>query len=62
MFKKRNWSKWVHVCFVEKFTSGIPTYQILVREDTDTGLKQYKMVFVASCVHNLSRTLIEENK
>ncbi len=57
LLKKRKWSKYEHVMFVEDFRSGIKTYEILKRTDEITGFTQYKRVFVKSCVHNLSYLL-----
>ena len=57
MFKKRKWSKYEHVMFVEKFTAGIKTYELLKRVDELTNETQYKEVYINSCVHNLSGRL-----
>ena len=57
MFKKRNWTKWEHVMFVEDFRAGISTYEILMRTDTDTGLTEYRKVYVKDCVHSLCQLL-----
>ena len=59
MFKKKNMSKYEHVSFVQDFRSGISTYEILVRFDLDSGLPEYKRVFVGKCVHNL--VIVMEN-
>ena len=58
MFKKRNWSNWESVCFVEKFNVGCPTYELLRRTD-DTGLVQWKMVFIGSSVHGLAQKALQ---
>lgn len=62
LFKKNNWSKWEHVIFIEDFTGGIPTFELLKRIDLDTGLPEYKQVKVSSCVHNLHLKLTEQFK
>jgi len=64
MFKK-NWTKWEHVMFVEDFRSGIKTFELLRRVDQDTGITQWKRVYVKQCVHSLTHFLTkwgEENK
>lgn len=53
MFKKRKWSKWEHISFVQDFRSGIKTVELLRREDELTGLVEWKRIYVKSCVHNL---------
>lgn len=53
-FKKKQWSKWQHVLFVENYADDIPTYEILRRECALTGLTQYKRIYVSRCVHNLA--------
>jgi hypothetical protein len=62
IFKNNNWSKWEHVIFIEGFTAGIPTFELLKRINLDTGLTEYKKVKVSSCVHNLSSKLTEQFK
>lgn len=62
LFKKNNWSKWEHIMFIEDFSSGIPTFELLKRTDLDTGLTEYRQVKVSSCVHNLSSKLTEKFK
>jgi hypothetical protein len=57
MFKKRNWSKWRSIRFVEDFRGGIKVYELLRREDLDTGLVEWKRVYVKDCVHNLAELL-----
>jgi hypothetical protein len=59
MFKKRKWSKYKHVMFVQDFRSGIKTYELLVRTDELTGETNYKKIYVKSCVHNLSSLLTD---
>ena len=53
MFKKRKWSKWQHISFVQDFRSGIDTIELLRREDELTGLVEWKRIYVKNCVHNL---------
>ena len=53
MFKKRDWTKWQHVMFVEDFRAGINTYEILRKVDNNSGNVKYKKVYVKSCVHSL---------
>lgn len=48
--------------FIEDFTGGIPTFDLLKRTDLDTGLTEYKQVKVSSCVHNLHSKLTEQFK
>lgn len=43
--------------FAEDFRAGIKTYELLRREDANTGLVEWKRVFVKDCVHGLSNTL-----
>jgi len=57
MFKKRNWSKWEHVTFVEDFRVGITVYELLKRICLDTGDVEWKSVRVKSFVHNLVHKL-----
>ena len=57
MFKKRKWSKYEHVMFVEDFRAGIKTYEILRRTDEITGESEYKRIYVKDCVHSLSDKL-----
>ena len=57
IFKKRKWSQWKHIMFVEDFRAGIKTYEIMCREDFDTGLKEYKRIYIKDCVHNLANKL-----
>lgn len=57
IFKKRNWSKWQHITFVEDFRAGIEVYELLKRECTDTGLTQWKRIYVKDCVYHLSEKL-----
>ena len=53
MFKKRKWSKWEHIGFVQDFRAGISTFELLRREDEITGLVEWKRIYVKDCVHNL---------
>ena len=53
IFTKRKWSQYKHITFVEDFRAGIKVYEILKREDFNTGLTQYKRVYVKDCVHGL---------
>lgn len=53
MFKKKNFSKYEHVMFVEDFRSGVRVFDLLVRYNLDTGLPEYKRVYVKKCVHRL---------
>lgn len=57
MFKKREWSKWEHVMFVEDFQAGLKTYELLRRVDNISGLTQWKRVYVKDCVHHLVTNL-----
>lgn len=57
MFKKRKWSKYEHVMFVQDFRGGIKTYELLVRTDGLSGETSYKKIFVKGCVHYLSDSL-----
>ena len=57
MFKKREWSKYDHVMFVEDFRGGIKTYEILRKVDKLTGESKYKRIYVKCCVHSLSDKL-----
>jgi hypothetical protein len=60
LFKKNNWSKWEHIMFIEDFSGGISTFELLKRTDLDSGLTEYKKIKVSSCVHNLSLKLAEQ--
>lgn len=62
LFKKNNWSKWEHVMFVEDFTTGRPTFELLKRTDLDTNVTEYKKVKVSSCFQNLHSILTEQFK
>ena len=55
--KKRRWSKYEHVMFVEDFRSGINNFEILRRKCEITGLTQYKRIYIKGCVHNLTSRL-----
>jgi GTP cyclohydrolase FolE2 len=57
LFKKRKWSKWEHVRFVEDWRAGTPVYELLKRTDELSGLTEYKNVFVSSCIHTLGAVL-----
>jgi len=57
IFTKRKWSPYEHVAFVEDFRAGISVYEILKRQDYNTGLTQYKRVYVKNCVHGLAHKL-----
>ena len=57
LFKKRDWTKYEHVMFVEDFRGGIKTYELLFKTDLISGETKYKKVFVKSCVHNLQQSL-----
>jgi hypothetical protein len=57
LFKKRNWSNWQHVLFLEHFQAGIPTTELMKRTCKDSGLNQYKEVKISKTVHNLSSSL-----
>ena len=57
MFKKRNWTKWEHVMFVEDFRPGIKTYELLRRVDQDSGISEWKRVYVKQCVRSLTHFL-----
>lgn len=54
---KNKWSKWEHITYVEHFTAGIKTYEILKRINVDSGLVQYKRVYIDDCVHGLAGML-----
>lgn len=43
--------------FVEDFSAGIPTYELLIRTDANTGLNQWKRVYVGKCIHSLCSML-----
>ena len=59
MFKftlSRNWTTWKHVDYVED--CGTHTvFELLKRVNHNTGLTQYKKVFISSPVFNLAQTL-----
>ena len=55
--RKRRWSKYEHVMFVEDFRSGINNFEILRRKCEVTGLTQYKRIYIKGCVHNLTSRL-----
>ena len=57
MFIKKNWQKWEHITFVEEFTAGIQTYELLRRVCLETGDIEWKRIKVKNCVHSLSNTL-----
>lgn len=57
MFKKKKWGKWEHIIFVEDFRAGIKVYDILKRTEEDTGLVEYKRVYVKDCVYSLDSEL-----
>lgn len=57
LFKKRKWSKYEHVIFVEDFRAGNKTYEILKRVDELTGETQYKRIYIKDCVHGLASKL-----
>lgn len=57
MFKKREWSKYEHVMFIEHFTGGIKTYELLRKVDAISGETKYKQIYVGSHVHRLSGML-----
>jgi len=59
MFKKRKWSKYEHVMFVEDFRAGIKTYELLIRTDELSGETDYKKIYVKSCVHYLCGSLTD---
>lgn len=59
MFKKRKWSKYEHVMFVQDFRGGIKTYELLVRTDELTGETNYKKIYIKSCVHHLHSMLTD---
>ena len=58
MFKKRNWTKWEHVMFVQEMGSNINTFELLRRVDQNSGVTQYKSVYVKQYVHSLSHSLM----
>ncbi len=60
IFKKRKWSKWEHVMYLEDFQSGIPTFELIKRTCEETNLPEYRKVKIASCVHNLANKLTNE--
>lgn len=55
--KKRRWSKYEHVMFVQDFRGGINNFEILRRKCEVTGLTQYKRIYIKGCVHNLTSRL-----
>jgi hypothetical protein len=57
MFKKRNWTKWQHVMFVEDFRVGIKTFELLRRVDQDSGITEWKRIYVKNCAHSLAKFL-----
>lgn len=57
LLKKRRWSKYEHVMFVQDFRSGINNFEILRRKCEVTGLTQYKRIYIKGCVHNLTDSL-----
>lgn len=57
MLKKRNWTKYEHVMFVEDFRPGRKTYELLRRVDKDSGITEWKRIYVKTCVHELSHFL-----
>jgi hypothetical protein len=54
---KNKWSKWQHVIYVEHFTAGINTYEILKRTNLESGLVQYRRIYIGDCVHGLASML-----
>lgn len=54
MLKKRNWTKWEHVMFVEDFRAGIKTFELLRRVDQNSGITEWKRVYVKQCVLSLT--------
>jgi len=62
MFKKRNWTKWEHVMFVEDSRAGFTTYELFKRTDINSGLSEWKKVYVSKCVHSLTYLLTEWDK
>jgi len=57
MFTKKNWQKWEHITFIEEFTPGIQTYELLRRVCLETGDVEWKRIKVKNCVHSLSSIL-----
>jgi hypothetical protein len=57
MFSRKKWSKWEHVMFVEDFRSGIKNYELMVRTDSVSGLRQYKKIYIAQCIHGFTGML-----
>lgn len=53
MIIKRNWTKWEHVMFVQDFRAGIKTFELLRRVDQDSGITEWKRVYVKQCVYSL---------
>ena len=45
MFKKRKWSKYEHVMFVEDFRGGIKTYELLIRTDELSEVSSIDRIF-----------------
>lgn len=57
IFPKRQWSKWQHVMFYERYTYGNPVYELLQSKCELTGLTRYKKVRITSIVHQLTGRL-----
>lgn len=57
MFTKKNWQKWEHITFIEEFTPGIQTYELLRRVCLETGDVEWKRIKVKNRVHSLSSIL-----
>jgi hypothetical protein len=62
ILKKNNWSKWEHVIFIEDYTHGRPTFELLKRINLDNGLTEYNKVKVSSRVRDLSLKLTDHFK
>lgn len=45
--------------FIEDFSSGLPTFELLKRISLDNGLTEYKKVFISKRIHNLCFKLTE---
>ena len=43
--------------FVEDFRAGIKTFELLRRVDQDSGITEWKKVYVKQCVHSLTHFL-----
>ena len=54
IFKRKKWSKWEHVFFVEDYQAGNKTREILRRVCENTGDVQYKRRYVDRCSHDLA--------